>query len=809
MGPDLGETPEAFSFSMRQHPNILFVSLFLAAATVAVYGRACLNDFVNFDDDHYVTDNAWVQHGFTAQTVPWAFRSRLGGNWHPLTWLSLQLDYRIYGGLKAWGFHLTNVLLHTAASVALFLCLTRLTATVWRSAMVAALFALHPEHVESVAWVAERKDVLGALFWFLTLWAYAAYAERPSAARYLLVVLAFGLGLMSKPMLVTLPFVLLLLDYWPLGRLRLGSHADEDSVGQRPAPRWLVVLEKLPLLVLSVGCCIITLHAQKEGDALKSLMEYTLPVRVGNAIVSYVAYLGMTVFPVGLSVLYPHPKEGLSAFNVTVAALLLLGITWTVARWSPRSPYLAVGWLWYLGTLVPVIGLVQVGRQALADRYMYIPSLGLFLMAVWGIGDYLERSNRRTLAAPLAAVILLACAAQTWLHLGHWKDSGTLWNHALAVNDRNPVAHYNLGVFLETQRKTGEALKHYLTAAEIDPDYGRARHNAGVLLERAQHYEEAAKHYRETVRLDPSAQAYSDLGVVVAKMNRLEEARSWLAQALEINPNLVRAHVNLGDVLYRLKKPDDAVRHYAEALQREPANVAAHCNLAVVLVAQGQVDDAIQHYYSAIEAAPGLREAHLFLAKLLVANGKPGGAVSHYLILLRREPESAGLHYALGRALALQGKNQEALSCFQDAVRFQSNQARFHCAEGYQLNKLAQPEAARAAYQRASQLEPGWPRAATKESWRLATDASAGARDGSLALELAEQVCQAVGTPDAHALDARAAALAELRRFPEAVDWARKAETLARSAGSVDLAGAIKERLKLYERRQPFRDVAQ
>ncbi|MFL5339967.1 MAG: glycosyltransferase family 39 protein [Gemmataceae bacterium] len=402
----------------------LILGLLLVASTLAVFGRCLANEFVNYDDPQYVTDNPHVKEGLTLDGVRWAVTSTDYLNWHPLTWLSLQLDTELFG-LEPWGFHLTAILLHAADALLLFLILRQTTGALWPSGFVAALFALHPLHVESVAWVAERKDVLSTLFGLLAIAAYLRYVEQPGWRRYLLVLLAAALSLTAKPMWVTLPGVLLLLDYWPLGRLQKSSTRT-------------VLLEKVPLLALAATAGVLTVFAQHRGGAVESLELFPWDQRVGNAVVSYIRYLGMTVWPEGLAPFYPHPRGNLPVWPDIGAAVLLVTITTVVLALRRRCPYLVVGWFWYLGTLVPMIGLVQVGEQARADRYTYLPLIGIFIIVAFGLSDLL-RSRRfpRALLFAAAIAVILACATLTWKQIGYWHDSRALWAHAVAVTADN------------------------------------------------------------------------------------------------------------------------------------------------------------------------------------------------------------------------------------------------------------------------------------------------------------------------------------------------------------------------------------
>jgi tetratricopeptide (TPR) repeat protein len=547
------------------------LSLALAAVTLLVYCRAPYHDFVNLDDRIYVENNPHVAAGLTRASLWWALTSFECSNWHPLTWLSLQLDRNLYDGLRPGGFHLTNVVLHLANSVLLLHVLRRMTGAVWRSALVAALFALHPLHVESVAWVAERKDVLSTLFWLLALLAYTWYAERPGPGRYLLVLLCLALGLMSKPMVVTLPCVLLLLDYWPLGRWAPGRAVLRQAVPLR----WLVA-EKLPLLGLAAASCLVTMRAQAAGGALASFETVPLDARFRNALQAYVAYLGMTAWPVNLAVFYEHPGAALSWEPALAAGALLLAITLGVL-WARGRPYLAVGWLWYLGTLVPVIGLVQVGDQALADRYTYVPLIGIFIALAWGVGDLASAVGRRGVRVGLSAAavtILAACALRTWGQLGTWHDSRTLWEQAVRVCPGSDAAHDHLGMVYEEAGLPQQAWAHFARAVELNPASGQARNNLGRACLGREEPELARRHLTEAVRLQPlRPDVHFNLALahVLCPQRDLAAALAHGRRAVELKGDVAPAHVLLAYLCHELGQAREGDGHYREAIRLDPS----------------------------------------------------------------------------------------------------------------------------------------------------------------------------------------------------------------------------------------------
>jgi tetratricopeptide (TPR) repeat protein len=726
-------------------------ALGLFVATVVVFWPACEAQFVNYDDTVYVTDNPRVLGGLSAPDVAWALTTFHAGNWHPLTWLSLQLDASLFG-TGPWGFHFTNVLLHAASAAALFLALRMLTGTVWRSAVVASLFALHPLHVESVAWVAERKDTLSGLFWMLTLLAYGWYVRRPGGGRYALVVLALALGLLAKPMLVTLPCVLLLLDYWPLRRAALqagpgvGKVPARSCVAARPRPPlpaakrlpasagWrALVLEKLPLFGLAVCSCIVTWAAQQHGKSVASWEVIPLASRLANAVVACGTYLWAMLWPTGLAVFYPHPGAALPAWRVASAAVFL-GATSLLILWPGRHKgYLVVGWLWYLGTLVPVLGLVQVGDQARADRYTYLPLVGIFLLVVWGVADLAQRWQGPRLLAGLTAAVLAVCALGTREQLLVWRDSRALWTHALDVGQQSSVAHNNLGGWLQSQGDLEGARQHYISALKIDPNFSLAQNNLGKVL-------------RRLGDLDGAMQAY--------------------ARAVELNPTLADAHVNLGALLEARGYVAAAIDHYTQALALDPALPQAHYNLGLALARQRHLSEAVPHFAEAV----------------------------------RLDPTFASAYANLGLVLGRLGKWREAAEALAAAVQLQPDSARGHIDLAHALFQQGQRAAALAEYEEATRLEPDWLEAANRTAWSLATHPDAAARNGQAALELAQNVCQATGGRNPAFLDTLAAAQAELGQFAEAVRTGRAALALN---PPTPLKEHIEARLRRYEGGRP------
>ena len=507
------------------------ICIFLMVATFCTYMQIQDHEFIDFDDDFYITNNLNVQAGLTIESFKWVFTKSHLGNWSPVTWLSHMLDYQLYG-LHPKGHKLTNLFLHISSALILFIVLLRMTGTLWQSVFVATLFALHPLNVESVVWIAERKNVLSTFFWLMTMWTYFHYAEKPTFKRYGLVFLFFTLGLMSKPMLVTLPFVLLLLDYWPLRRLKLGQERDSNEISEKTTTKrseiFRLVLEKIPLFLLTVGLSIVTVYYQNIAGALKSLDLFPLQVRLANAIVSYLEYLGKMIWPSGLAVFYPHPESSLATWKWVLCFLVLVAITTISIRFIKKAPYFIVGWLWYLGTLVPVIGIIQVGSQAMADRYAYVPLIGIFIIVAWGVPELISKWRyKEKVLSVSGGIIIFLLLITTWKQVNHWKNNITVFEHAVRVTDKEypsfALIHNNLGNALDAEGKNAEAISHYKMAIKLNPDDFWAHNKLGHALIQKGEMKEAVYHYRETVRLRPDFDAARDnLEFALLRLRELE-----------------------------------------------------------------------------------------------------------------------------------------------------------------------------------------------------------------------------------------------------------------------------------------------
>ncbi len=634
----------------------LLAAAALAGITFAAFAPSLRCDFINFDDPFYVRNNPQVQGGLSREDIGWAFTTYHMGNWHPLTWLSLQLDAALWG-TGPFGFHLTNVLLHAANAALLFLALRSLTGASWRSAAVALLFAVHPLRVESVTWVAERKDVLSVFFGFLALCAYSGYARAPAAGRYLAVGVALALSLMAKPTFVTLPCLLLVLDGWPLARAR----ALRD---------WgRLAAEKLPLFALVAAASAVSVEAQAGQGAVMGLETYPPRARAGNAAVSYVTYLTKTVWPTDLAPFYPHPGASLPHLKVTGAALLLAALTVAAVTLRSRAPYLLTGWLWYLGTLVPVIGLVQVGDQAYADRYTYFPQVGIVLAAVWGAADLAGARPRLALAAAGAVAVVLA--ALTWDQEQFWRDSASLWEHSLRAADRNSLALMNLGVAREEQGRGEEAAECLRDALKLNPGAVLARTNLGRLLCTQGKLSEAEKELRKACDLAPEfAAAHSHLGEVFLRQGKFDEAAREQLRALELEPGLGLAHCNLGLVEVARRNAASAEACFREALRLQPDLGEAHTGLGGLLLGQpGRKAEAVAELREGVRCKPRSAEAHLYLGAALKDQSDPEEAAEHYWQATRLDPGLRDAWYGLGLMRLWQSRFGEAAEALDRAGR--------------------------------------------------------------------------------------------------------------------------------------------
>ena len=557
----------------------LIICLFLVAVTLAVFWSVKNYEFIHYDDDLYILNNPRVQDGLTIDSITWAFTSTHTGNWYPLTWLSMMLDYALYE-MNPAGYHWTNLLFHIANTLLLFFLLSRMTGAVWKSAFVAALFALHPLHVESVAWISERKDVLSTFFWMLTMGAYVSYVKKPGIITYLPVLFAFSLGLMAKSMLVTLPFVLLLMDFWPLERfprrqpidnIIISNQTQMQSTGRDPST-WRIIYEKMPLIALTIPVSIVAIIAQRQAGAMQPIEWLSLDMRLANALVSYAWYVWKMLIPSNLSVFYPHPGFW-PMWKVVLSGLFLVLISAAVLQWGRRYPYLPTGWLWYLGTLVPVIGLVHIGSQAMADRYSYIPLIGLFIMVAWGTDDILEHHRyRQAILGSLALVTIIGLITVTSQQLRYWQNGITLFRHNIVTTAPNYTSHYNLGVYLMEKGNYEDAISQFRKAIQLRPDIPTAHNNLGFCFYRKGEFPQAINEYKAALRLKPDhVKAHMNLTIVFYQQGDLDASISHLREALRLQPNLAYAHYQLALALEKQGKSAEAKSHYETAIRINPA----------------------------------------------------------------------------------------------------------------------------------------------------------------------------------------------------------------------------------------------
>jgi len=629
----------------------LWVCFLLLAAIFTVYARVWHFDFVNYDDPDYV-DNSHIRDGLTRHSLVWAFTSVDDANWFPLTRISHLLDFQLFGR-NSGPQHLTSVFLHAFSALLLFWLLKRMTGARWPSAFVALAFALHPLHIESVAWIAERKDVLSTLFLFLTLWAYLNYIDRPAPSRYLLVVLLFCAGLMAKPMVVTFPLIALLLDVWPLRRFSART-----------------LREKLPLFGISLAASLATYLVQQRGGSVVAFNEVPFALRAANALVSYIAYLFQFFRPANLAVFYPYPAA-ISLWKPIAAALLLAGITAFAVRTFRRRPYIALGWFWYLGTLLPVIGLIQVGLQSRADRYTYVPLIGLSIVLAWGFADLCARWPA---GKPAVAVLgVLTCSAWsyvTWLNLPNWRDSVSLFQHTIQVTSDNYIAYNNLGVALRQRGQTAEAMADFQEAARIRPHDAGAQNNLGEALLVQGRVDEASPHILEALRGEPhSSEAHVNWATILNKRGQHEEAAAEYRAALQLQPDNAQAHCGLGAALMDLNRYQEALPQLVEAIDLKPDYADAHYNLGILFGYLQRTDEAIAQFSETVRLQPDNPEAHFNLGTAFAAADRVSQAIPEFQAAVQLRPDYVNARFNLGSALASVGRFDEAIQQFSEILR--------------------------------------------------------------------------------------------------------------------------------------------
>lgn len=601
------------------------ICLFLVLFTVAPYWQITKHDFIAFDDDVYVVDNHNIHNGFSFNSLSWAFTTMYGANWHPMTWLSHILDVELFG-FHPGGHHATNLILHIANTLILFCVLRKTTGCPWRSGVVAGLFAIHPLHVEVVAQVAQRKDILSTFFGFMVIWVYYRYLKKPSLPVYFLLLVLYGFGLMSKPMLVTLPFVLLLLDYWPLGRFKKEQTIQKAEGRFSNNENTLIFKDKIPLFILMAASCAITFIAQRSGGAVRSFEAYPIYARIGNAIVAYSEYIFKALWPSGLAFYYPHPR--FQPFEkILLGYALLVFILVFAWRLRKRYPYLIVGWMWFIGTLVPVIGLVQVGTQSMADRYTYVPLIGLFIIVVWGAADLAGklRIGQRLLTAVVVVMISMYSMA-SYIYASYWADSVKLFEHAIEVTEKNEVALINLGTVFQEAGRLDEAIQTYSEVIDINPKNAKAHNNLGSVYEKIGNYKKALNEYQTALRIDPVLfKAHYNIGVLMERLGNLDQAIHSYQQAISLFSNFADAHANIGGVLLRVDKLKQGISHIQKAIEIDPMDAGNHNNLAVGLYLIGSVERAIWHLERALKLDPDNADARRNLNKIRAANSSTTG----------------------------------------------------------------------------------------------------------------------------------------------------------------------------------------
>jgi tetratricopeptide (TPR) repeat protein len=755
----------------------------LFALTVAAFAPVRHNGFVDFDDEVYITHNPEVLNGLHGSGFRWAWTTFHANYYQPLTWLSLQFDAQFFstaspGGAPLPGaaaVHIHSLLWHAASVLVLFALCLRLSSCRWRSFFVAALFAVHPLRVESVAWAAERKDVLSVFFGLVALWAYARYAERPGVGRYLGVLGALLLSLLAKPMLITLPFVLLLLDFWPLRR----------------APRLALLLEKVPLFALAAGIAVLTVVARRQNHAPVSLDAISLQDRLANAVLGYNWYLFTTFWPVRLGAYYPHPEHAWTVLSVGAGAGLLLILTVLAFAQARRRPWLLVGWLWFGITLLPVIGLAQGGNQAWADRFSYFPQIGLLLAVVWGLAEGAARRRVPELAVGTAGVLVLGClGALTWLQVGTWRDTPTLWKNVLAVTRDNPRAHVNLGKYYLETGQLDEAETHLAEAVRLRPDSFEFRHFHGCALLALGRLDEAAGRFLSVLAESANyVDAWHNLATVRLRQGDAQRALNCFRRALALQPDAPDTLSASGLALWRLGQRRQAVEAFQAALKRNPTDAEAWHGLGLASLSEGDPGKAVIPLEKALQFSPRMVKAAGNLGLALGRLGYWDQAATHLANAVKwQDLGEDWLTRMKGRVVELESTRQAVI-------------LRGHL--GYALFRASRRQDAADVYRQALRLDPHWPQRFTARAWRLATTRDVNTRDPQLAFELASQALQATDSPSASLLDTLAAAQAALGRYEEAARTARQAlAQLSTTNADANLAQAIRAHLERYQQGQ-------
>jgi len=763
-------------FSQRQ---VLFlISALLVMATLVAYEPIRHNGFINYDDDKYITKNSDVQRGLTRDSVTWAFTHPHQYMWHPLTTLSHMLDCELFG-LNPLGHHLVSLALHIVNALLLFWILVSLTGSTWASAFVAAVFALHPLQVESVAWAAERKTVMSGLFWFLTIAVYIWYTKKPGIGRYILVFAIYGLCIMTKPVVVTLPLVLLLLDYWPLERIGRRKIEDPSSLRfaeagrgqQKVSPGWLIV-EKIPLLVLSAILSILTLIAQHSGGAVVPLEAKPLDQRIAHLFVSYITYIGKMIAPSRLAVFYPYKYATFSNASVIICMLLFILITVLCIYIGRRKKYVAVGWLWFVVTLVPMTGLVQAGSQAMADRYMYISMLGLLIIIVWAVKEIVsKRPHWRVVAVVLTVVTLSSAIILTRIQVRYWENSLTLFEHTLKVTENNLIGENNYASALFDAGRFDEVLVHLNNSIRIDSTNFETRINIGKVLVKQKKFNEAIACFNELLRQkQDTAEVHYNWALALSMQKKYDDAIKHFARALDMDPHYPNARNLMGVALMAIGRINEAIECFSELLRQKQDTAEVHYNWALALSMQKKYDDAIEQLAVVLKLEPNYAGAQEIMGKSLLTAGRPKDAIEHLNEALRTSKEPVKVYENLGKAYAQLGQYRPAIQNWTKAVELKPDNVPV-------LNDLA---------------------------WLLATTGDVSAEDANKAVKYAQHVCDFTGYKKPEFLDTLAVAYAAAGRFEDAVNTANQAIDIARAGNQEDLANEIQSRMKLYQAGQRY-----
>jgi len=801
------DAPNALVAAKKQSsPTVLIVGSLIVLALAAFFPvfRA---DFILFDDPFYVTKNPPVSEGLSWSTVRWAFAAMHASNWHPITWLSHALDCELFG-LRPGGHHATGLVLHILNTTILFLLMRRLTGAVWRSVFVAALFAVHPMHVESVAWISERKDVLSLFFGLLTLWAYSIYAQKPESqiqgvkARfsYALALVLFALGLMSKPMLVTLPFLMLLLDFWPLRRM-------ENNAGcWMLSSIYRLILEKLPFLILAAGSCVITLLAQSKGGSVAPVSDVTFPQRLANSVIAYGWYVFKLIWPVDLAIIHPlfraRPVE-----QIVTSAALMTTITAVVIWQIRRRPQLFVGWLWFVGTLVPVIGLVQVGMQAYADRYTYLPFVGLFIIVAW-LGAEVARISRASqfFIGSIAVLAIAVCGVLTNIQSRYWKDSETVFERAVSVTDYNFIALNQLGYTAAQRGDYDRAISYYQAALNIAPQFAEALNNLGYAYLQQTNLDLALKSFGEAVKFNPkNLRMRNNFATALHQSGDYTNAIAEYRAILRGDPKYAEAYYNLANSLAAVGESTNSLASYQRAIELQRNYPEAYLNLGYELLRLGRRPEAKTSFERALASNTNFANAHYALASVASDDNDLGGETTHLRAFLEAKPDHAVARTRLVASLAAQGRKDEALVEAKETIRRHPDHAPAYYYLGGLTGDAGDIAEAIRCYERAVELKPDYPEALNNLAWLLASHPDATFRDGARAVELARRACELTENKAPILIGTLAAAYAEAGRFEEAVRSGELAIQVAEAAGDTALAQKNQELIELYRAGKPFR----